>query len=182
VLDERRSLDLPVVLMGHSLGGLIVARYLTDGRPAPDLAVLSAPALDAEAPGWQRALAPVLGSVLPRLRIGSDYDGSVLTRDEQVQRAYEEDPLRVPFTTARLGREVLRAMEATRITLDRLRIPTFVVHGADDPLVPPAASEPLGKLPNVDRVLWPGLRHEPHNEPEQDEVLAAIVAWIDTHL
>lgn len=182
LIDERRSLDVPVVLMGHSLGGLVATAYLVSERSQPDLAVLSAPALAAELPSWQRKAAPLLGTVIPSLRIPADFDGSVLSRDEQVQRDYENDPLRVPVSTARLGREVLRTMESTNKCLDRLRVPTYVLHGADDTLVPPSASAPLDILPNVTRRMWPGLRHECLNEPERDEVLAEIITWLDTQL
>jgi alpha-beta hydrolase superfamily lysophospholipase len=182
LLAERRSLDVPVILLGHSLGGLVCTSYLVSGRPQPDLAVLSAPALDAELPAWQRVAAPMLGTIIPRLKIPADFDGSVLSRDEAVQVAYETDPLRVPASTARLGRESLRAMKHVGVTLDRLRVPTYVLHGADDALVPPAASEPLDQLPNVTRRVWDGLRHECMNEPEHHEVIAEIITWIDAQL
>lgn len=182
LLALRRELGVPVVLMGHSLGGLVSTTYLVSERPQPDLAVLSAPALGADIPRWQRKLAPALGSVLPKLRIPADFDGSVLSRDPEVQVAYEHDPLRVPSSTARLGREILRTMAATTARLDRVRVPTYVLHGSDDTLVPPAASEPLARLSNVTRRLWPGLRHESLNEPEQAEVMAEIVAWLDARL
>ena len=182
LLADRRSLDVPVILLGHSLGGLISTSYLVGGRPQPDLAVLSAPALDAELPTWQRIVAPVLGTIIPRLKIPADFDGSILSRDETVQVAYETDPLRVPASTARLGRETLRAMKHVRMTLDRLRVPTYVLHGADDTLVLPSASEPLDQLPNVTRRVWDGLRHECMNEPEHPEVIGEIITWIDAQI
>lgn len=182
LLDERRMLDVPVVLMGHSLGGLVATAYLVSDRPAPDLAVLSAPALAAEIPRWQRVTAPLLGSILPNLSIPADFDGSVLSRDEAVQTAYEVDPLRVASSTARLGRESLAAMRQVNAGLDRITVPTYVLHGSDDTLVPPSASEPLAVLPNVTRRVWPGLRHECLNEPERDDVIAEIISWLDGHL
>lgn len=182
LVAEQRATNLPLILMGHSLGGLVATTYLLSNRPQPDLAVLSSPALAAEVPGWQRVLAPALGTVIPRLRIPADFDGSVLSRDEQVQRDYEHDPLRESVSTARLGREILRTMASTSTSLDRLRIPTYVFHGSSDSLVPPSASEPLGGLENVTRKLWDGLRHECLNEPERDDVIAAIIAWLDNQL
>lgn len=182
LLADRRALGVPVILMGHSLGGLISTSYLVSGRPQPDIAVLSSPALSAELPRWQRVAAPVLGVVAPRLRIPADFDGSILSRDEAVQTGYEQDPLRVATSTARLGREVLRAMKTVALSLDRLQLPTYVLHGSDDTLVPPSASAPLEKLPNVTRRVWDGLRHECLNEPEKYEVMAEIVAWLDTQL
>lgn len=182
LLAERRQLDVPLILMGHSLGGLVCARYLVSERPQPDLAVLSAPALGANLPSWQRVLAPAFGTVLPLVRIPADFDGSVLTRDTDVGAAYENDPLRVPASTARLGREIFRAMKVVDESLTRLRLPTYVFHGEADTLIPPEMSEPLGRLPNVTRELWPNLRHECLNEPEKLDVIAGITAWLDSQL
>ncbi len=182
LIADRRELGVPVILLGHSLGGLVATAYLVSDRPQPDLAVLSAPALAAKLPGWQRAGAPLLGTLVPKMKVPADFDGSLLSRDPQVQQDYESDPLRVPASTARLGREILRAMKAVGTSLDRLRIPTYVLHGADDALVPTSASEPLESLPNVTRRVWPGLRHECFNEPERDDVIGEVVAWFDTQL
>lgn len=182
LLLRRRELDVPVVLMGHSLGGLVSTAYLVSRRPQPDLAVLSAPALAAELPRWQRLTAPIAGTIIPGLRIPADFDGSLLSRDPEVQQAYETDPLRVPTSTARLGREILRTMERTSSRLDRIRVPAYVFHGTDDALVPPSASEPLADVDGVTRRVWPGLRHEAMNEPERDEVIAEIIAWLDDRL
>ena len=59
-----------------------------------------------------------------------------------------------------------------------LTLPTLVLHGLDDGLVPAEASEILGSLPNVERRTYPGLRHELHNEPEGPAIVDEIIAWI----
>ena len=181
-LAERRSLGVPVVLFGHSLGGLMSARYLVGRRPQPDLAVLSSPALGAEVPLWQRVAAPVLGRVTPSLFISSEIDGVGLSRDVEVQRAYAEDPLLVAGATARLGLEIFTAMKVTNAGLDRISVPTYVLHGEDDPVVPPQSSRHLAGLDVVTYRSWPGLRHECLNEPEQDQVMAEIEAWLSDRL
>ena len=182
LLAERRTLGVPVILLGHSLGGLVVTTYLIGDRPQPDLSVISAPALDAEVPAWQRTLAPVLGKLLPKQHIPSEIDSELLSRDVAVQQAYVDDPLVIAGATAGLGNEMFATMASTSASLDRISVPTYVLHGADDRLVPPSASEPLGQLPNATRKVWDGLRHECLNEPEQLEVMAAILAWVDTTL
>jgi lysophospholipase len=182
LLGLRRAAGLPVVLMGHSLGGLVVTTYLVSDRPQPDLAIISAPALQAIVPRWQTAMAPVLGRVMPKQHIASKIEPELLSRDVAVQKAYVDDPLVIAGATARLGQEIFATMESTSAKLDRVRVPAYVLHGAEDRLVPPSASEALGLLPNVTRKVWDGLRHECLNEPEQGEVLAAVLGWLDQQL
>ncbi|MDH4077163.1 MAG: lysophospholipase [Acidimicrobiia bacterium] len=179
---ERRQLGLPVVLIGHSLGGLISATYVVERRPAPDLLVLSAPALKAQIPAWQRRLAPMLSRVWPTVFVPGGIDGALLSRDPEVQRAYLSDPLRVAGSTARLGQQIFATMETTAANLDRITLPTYVLHGSDDQLVPPAASQPFDGLSNVTYRRWAGLRHECFNEPDRAEVLGEMAAWMEDQL
>lgn len=182
LLGLRREAGLPVILLGHSLGGLVVTSYLTSNRPQPDLAVISAPALEAEVPAWQKLFAPVLGRLLPKQHIPSKIDRQLLSRDVEVQNAYVNDPLVIAGATAGLGNEIFTTMETTSAAIERIRVPAYVLHGAEDRLVPPSASEALGRLPGVTRKVWDGLRHECMNEPEQAEVLAGIADWLDAEL
>ena len=61
-------------------------------------------------------------------------------------------------------------------------IPTLVLHGEDDGLVPVEASEVLGTAPGVERRTYPGLRHELHNEPEQREIIESVITWLRTQV
>jgi alpha-beta hydrolase superfamily lysophospholipase len=182
LIAERRSLGLPVVLFGHSLGGLVSTTYLVSERPHPDFAILSAPALEAEVERWKRIAAPLMGRVAPTLFIPNKIDGVLLSRDVAVQQAYVDDPLVVAGATAALGRAIFATMESTSARIDRISVPTYVFHGGDDELVRPAASAPLEAHPHVTYRLWDGLRHETMNEPEQVTVLAAITDWLDAQI
>ena len=86
--------------------------------------------------------------------------------------------LQLTKATARLGAFGFDAQDRVKASLDDLRTPTLVVHGADDPLVPATATETLGWLPGVTRKLYPTLRHETLFEPEGPEVAADIIAWL----
>jgi acylglycerol lipase len=170
----------PVVLFGHSLGGLIALGYCVaePARPLPDALIVSAPAVESSTPGWKRAVARVLSRVAPTFALRNAFDGTVLSRDPAVAERYLADPLNHHATTTRLGAEALAEQARVRAGLHRLSLPTFVYHGEDDRLVPTASSEPLAGLPLVTRRTWPGLRHETHNEPEGADVIAAAVTWL----
>ena len=181
-LAALRRPGLPTVLFGHSMGALISLTYACSNRPTPDLMVLSAPPLKATVPGWQRLLAPALSRVVPNMVLANPIAGEQLAADPNVAAAYFSDPLVQPRSTARLGAELFWAMKQVPVELGRLRIPTLVIHGGDDTLVPTAGSEPLAAVPGVDRRVLPKLRHETLNEPEGPEVVAGIVQWLRAHV
>jgi acylglycerol lipase len=181
-LAALREPGLPLVLFGHSMGALIALTYVCSGRPAPDLLVLSAPPLDARVPAWQRLLAPILGVVAPTVVLANPISGDQLAHDPAVGIAYFADPLVQPRSTTRLGAQLLSAAKRARSELVRLNVPTLVIHGGADTLVPTAVSEPLARLPGVERRVLPDLRHETLNEPEGPEVVAGVVAWLRAHV
>ena len=168
----------PVVLYGHSLGGLVALGYALSDRRKPDTLVLSAPALDADVPAWKRALAGVLGVIAPTLAVKNALNTAVLSRDPQVGVAYLADPLNYHSTTTRLGSEFLGEQIRCRAALADLRVPTLVIHGEADRLVPTTASAPLGDVPAVTRRTYSTLRHEMHNEPEWESVIDDVVGWL----
>lgn len=171
----------PVILMGHSLGGNVALGYALSDRPRPDLLILSAPALGG-ASGWQKIAVSIGASLAPRLAIPNPFPADFISRDAEVVRRYEEDPLVIPKSTLRLWKLFLDEMDELRERVNDLDVPTLVIHGGEDQLMPSSTSEPLGELDNCDRKVYEGLRHETLNEPEGPEVVADIVAWLDARL
>jgi alpha-beta hydrolase superfamily lysophospholipase len=170
--------DRPLVLYGHSLGGLIALGYALDGRIRPDLLVLSAPALTASIPLWQRAIVRVLGRLAPGAMIANGLDAAELSRDPAVGEAYRSDPLNVHRSSLGFGLAAFAEQDRVRRELRRLRVPTLVIHGGEDRIVPTETSAVLETLPECDRRVYAGVRHELHNEPESDAVLGDVVSWI----
>lgn len=177
-LTASREPGMPSVLLGHSLGGLIALKYSLSRAPAPDYLVLSAPAIDATIPAWQRTLAPLLGKIAPKLMMPNNVRGEHLTRLPEVAEAYFADPLVYTKASTRLGAESFQVMKEVAGQIPSM--PTHVVHGGADELVPPQFSAPLGNA--VSRKLYPSLRHELFNEPEGPEVVADIVGWLRSQI
>lgn len=175
---RARSGGLPVVLYGHSLGGLLALGAVLDGAVEVDLLVLSGPSIGANLPLVTRLAVSVLGRLTPTVEVPNGLRGEQLSRDPRVGQWYVSDPRNHHRTTAHLGRVLLAEVRRVNAILDRLRVPTLVIHGADDTIVPPAASEPLGRLPGVERRLYPGIRHELHNEPEGATIVGDVAAWL----
>lgn len=175
---RERDPGLPTVLIGHSMGGMIAARYAQ--RYGGELAalVLSGPVLGR----WDAASGLLAHDEIPDTPIDPD----TLSRDPAVGRAYADDPL---VWHGRFQRTTLEALVAC---LDRIRadgalgdLPTLWVHGDDDRLVPiDGTREGIAALrgPVFEERIYPGARHEVFNETNKDEVLAEVTAFVDRAL
>ena len=176
-----RSQGKPVVLLGHSLGGAIALGYALSDREKPDLLVLSAPALAGGA-GWQRALVPALARLFPTLALPNAVDGKHLSRDPEVAEAYFAAPLVTTKATVRFGTLAFAEIDELNDRVDELELPTLVIHGGEDRLVPTPCTECFEEMSNVERWVYPGLRHESFNEPEGPDVIADVARWIGSRI
>jgi alpha-beta hydrolase superfamily lysophospholipase len=171
----------PVVLLGHSMGGNLVLGYLMADRLKPHLAVVTAPALGGGA-AWQRSLAPVFARLAPTASLSNNLKPEQLSRDPAVGEAYFADPLVIRTSTPRLGAALFAAMDQVRAGAAAIDVPTLVLHGGSDTIVPPQSTVALGELTGFERRLYPSLRHEILNEPEGPQVIADIVDWVSARI
>ncbi len=180
-LDAGRTDGLPAAIYAHSLGGLVAADYLLSDRPQPDVAVLSAPALGGGNAAL-RALAAVLSRVRPTFAIANPWDAAKITRDPLPAVVADPDALAVRHTTARLGHLLFLAMDRVNARLEAdggFPLPTLVVHGGDDRLVPTASTAFLERFPRTERRVYPGVRHEPHHDSlEGTRIVDETIAWL----
>jgi len=185
-LAASRRPGLPTALYGHSLGGLLVADYLLDGRPLPDVAILSAPALGSKVNPALRRATPLLAAILPRVAISNPWDGAALSRDPAIGAAVDADPLCETRTTFRLWNGFFRAMDRVRSRLAQrggFPLPVLLVHGGADPLVPPATSAFTGAYPSVERRVYPDVRHELHHDPvDGARIVDEMTDWLRERL
>jgi acylglycerol lipase len=179
---------LPVFVYGHSMGALIA--LLLDAEHQDDLAGLIVTGVALRIAGANRLMAffvrlanrayPQGRALVPAL------DSRSLSRDPAVVAAYDGDPLVYrQRTCVKWAGQMLWAIKATEDCLPALRLPLLALHGGADALTRPAGVELVRALsgsPDTTVKIYDGLYHEIHNEPERDQVLADIVAWLDAHL
>lgn len=176
--------DLPVILVGHSLGGLIGTSYLLDHQSQFAAAVLSGPAIKAvdEPSAFLRFISAILSKIAPKMGVLS-LDPQGVSRDPDVVAAYLADPLvSGKKVGARLGREMMVTMDMVGKNTARINLPVLLLHGAEDRLTAPEGSVFLHE--NVSSthkqvIIYPELFHEIFNEPEKDSVLRDMTDWID---
>ncbi len=189
LLDMARNEfpDLPRILIGHSMGGLIATAHLLSCQSDYAGAILSGPALKPGAPPTAATL--VIGRLLSRFlpKTGIlQLDSAAISRDPQVVAAYRADPLvHTGKMSARLASEMLDAMARVHARASDIHLPLLILHGSKDSLASPeGAQEMFARIGSSDKrfELLDGLYHEVFNEPEREMVLDQLCAWIDAHL
>jgi alpha-beta hydrolase superfamily lysophospholipase len=175
----------PRFLYGHSMGGNLVLNYAL--RRRPDLAgvIATGPWLRTAfaPPAWKVKLGRVMNNIWPALAQPSGLETQAISRDPAVVRAYVGDPLVHDRISARL---FVSCYEAGLWALEHaaeFSLPLLIMHGGDDRLTSAAASREFAARVPGDCTLkiWESFYHEIHNEPEQRDVFAAIVDWLNTH-
>ena len=173
---RERNPGLPVFLFGHSMGGGVVAGFTIARKPALAGVLLSGAAMlgprPAAGPGPSNPPRPP--GPLP---------ASTISRDPAVVAAYESDPL-VYRGAPRTDRAAAMgaAYDLVQKGMESITLPLLIMHGTGDLLVPFAGSRVLmERAASKDKTLklYEGLYHEILNEPEKDQVVADILAWLD---
>jgi alpha-beta hydrolase superfamily lysophospholipase len=191
VIDTLRGAQSrPLVLLGHSMGGVVAARFVAEGlvgqpagwwRPV-DALVLSSPALDTGMTALQRGLLSLLGPLAPNLALSNGLSPQWVSRDPATVKAYVDDPLVHDRVTPRLARFIVDDGRYVRERAAQWRIPTLLLWAGSDRCVAAAGSEAFAAAAPpqiVSHKRYPALAHEIFNEPERGEVLADLTRWLD---
>lgn len=183
---------LPLTLVGHSMGGLVVAATAAFRRPEVDRIVLSGALLQLGGNGSplrqsiSLAVARMLATFAPRVAMSTGLELEGLSRDREVIRRYEEDPFVKDRMSVRFAAGLSSMVSAVRVAANQVERPMLILHGGADSISPVAGSRDFyaGLTDEIEErstlQIYPELRHEIFQEPERQQVWSDMIEWLDS--
>lgn len=174
--------NIPLFVMGHSLGGLIILDYVLHQPEGLRGVIVSAPAVGSV--GVSPILlqvSRVLSRVWPTFSLETGLDVKGISRDPQEVQAYQNDPLVHGKGTARLATEVMDTAVFCQENAHTLQLPLLMIHGAADIITSPTDSRRFfDNVTGSDKtyIAYEGGYHESHNDIHSPQVVADISAWL----
>ena len=173
----------PIFLFGHSLGGNLVANYVLKKQLADIKGfILSAPwfKLAFEPPPWKMKIASILCRILPFVTFSNSLDPSLLTKDSESNKDYENDPLIHDRISTSLFVCMAKNGKEAVDNRTKILIPGLVYHGTDDQVTSIEASKEFvnNNLGQLEFQSISGAKHEPHNDTEKEKVMLMIINWM----
>ncbi len=185
VIDDTRQrpalVDTPLILLGHSMGGLVVARTLAEQLRPVDAAVLSSPALGAFPTLFQKMLLATLPRVVPHLRVDNGLKTELVARDPDVVKAYKADPMVHRRISTGLAAWILNNGTQTLEDAAQWSVPTLLLYAGQDRLVNAQASADFAQAAPktvVQAQCFEGMYHEIFNDLYRAQVFTALKRWL----
>lgn len=183
LIDEARRIypGVPLVLYGHSLGGILVLFYALKRKPDLKGVIATSPGLHnvLERNHALVAMAKVFGPLFPKLSIPNGLNVNAISHDKKVIQEYINDPLVHGKVTLRFGNVMLGLTKWTRDHAAEFPLPLLLLHGKADTIAFPSGSTEFAAQvkENCKLIMWDGAFHELHNEPQKDEVFRTMISW-----
>ncbi len=182
---EQES-EIPLFLMGHSMGGLIVLDYGLYFPQSMNGVIASAPHLsDPPISPVIAVLARALSGIWPSFSLDAGLDDNSISRDPNVIQAYKDDPLVHGKGTPRLSTEISTAVVNTQANAANFQPPLFIYHGSADKLTSPEASRRFYDnvaSSNKQYISYEDGYHESHNDLHKERVIIDVGQWIEEQI
>lgn len=179
---KRMRQGLPLIVLGHSLGGLVAASAVAQGAVAIDGLVLSSPVFDAALNAFQKLLVATLPRIAPNLTVGNGLDPDFLSHDADVVARYKADPMVHDRISARLGRFIADTGPQVVERAGQWQVPTLLMYAGADKLVDPGGSRAFAAAAPAQVVTarcFEDLFHEIFNEIDAQPVFDLLRRWLD---
>lgn len=185
--EKLAASNLPTVLYGHSLGGLITAGSLNRSSANVAAAVIGSSALHLPSQGWERALSQALGKLLPNAPMPLPRPGlEALSRVQEVVDRAANDPLFFQGKAKNLvAKSVIEVSDEIWGNTGNWKVPTLIMHGTVDTSTDYKASVRLSQeIASVDKELklYEGAYHELLNDTVADQATSDLLQWIKSRV
>jgi len=165
------------IIFAHSYGSLVSVSAILREKIDPDYLILSAPHFDDNYPKFVKNMSGAMAKVFPKLRAPSPVTRKNLSTDKETVDNYFNDPLVFRSLTFKFGNEITVEQNFVNKNIEKLKIPTLVLHGDKDKIVPIKTSENISKLENVKFIIVENSKHEILNQDTRTFVLSEIHYW-----
>ena len=187
LVEHYEIQPLRTALYGHSMGGLVMTRYVQTRHQPWAALVLSAPLLGVAVPipHWKWWLGKFLAKVAPRTHLRTGIREDNLTRDPEFLRKRRADPLIQKSVTVRWFFTMLKTVQKAHRDAARIQLPVLIVQGMLDRTTDSAIPEQwLARVSSTDKqfIGYPDGLHEMLNDTKWRTVLAAIMDWLDRRI
>ncbi len=188
LLEQARTRypGLPLILYGHSLGGLLVLHYSLKRKPHVKGVIATGAALRSalEQQPVKIMAVRVLGSLMPKVAMPSGLETAAISRDEKVVQMYKANPLVHDKVALGFGKTMLDATQWTIEHAGEFPLPLLLMHGKADRITFSAGSAEFAAAlkDKCTLILWDDAYHELHNEPEKNEVFKTMTTWMDARV
>ncbi|MET0312224.1 MAG: lysophospholipase [Burkholderiaceae bacterium] len=179
----RMNARTPLILLGHSMGGLVAARFVSLNMRPVDGLVISSPALNAGLGRLDKLLLATLPGFAPNLAVGNKLQVNFISHDPTVVKAYKEDPLVHDRITPRLARFIDATGPMVIAAAPKWKVPTLLMYAGQDKLVNPEGSRAFAAAAPREVVQtrsFDDLYHEIFNEAPEDraKVYECLATWL----
>jgi alpha-beta hydrolase superfamily lysophospholipase len=186
IMISEQEANHPVFMLGHSMGALIALDYLLHHPAGLRGAIISGAPLEpvGVAKPFLVILARVLSRIWPRFSMPLGLDPNGISRNTEVVKAYQADPLVHGKTTVRWGTEILKTIEWVKTHPAEVSIPLLMIHGGSDPLNSPDGTRDFFEkvtFPDKEMKIYPGSYHEAHNDLDYAQVMKDMAKWLERH-
>ena len=165
------------IIFSHSYGSLVSVSAILQNKINPDYLILSAPHFDDNYPKFIKNMSSSLSKLFPKLRAPSPVTKRNLSTDKDTVEKYFNDPLVFRSLTFKFGNEINNAQKFVNTNIHDLKIPTLILHGAGDKIVPIKVNNKISQLGNVKFLTVENSKHEILNQDTRMFVLSEIHQW-----
>lgn len=173
---------LPVILYGHSLGGILALHYALKRKPDVKAVLVTSPAMHSslEQQPAKVLAANIMGSLVPKMTIASGLEVAAISHDPAVVKAYNNDPMVHDQISVGFGKILLQVCKYNLEHASEFLLPLLLMHGKEDAIAFPSSSIEFAQAMagKCNLVLWDNGFHELHNEPFQKEVFKTMTDWM----